>query len=42
MVPHVPCLCALLHPAPLLLFFTQLHCSSNSKARGVTSRTRCS
>jgi hypothetical protein len=42
MVPQVPCLCALLHPATLLLFFTKLHCSSNSKARGVTSRTRWS
>src|SRR5687767_4438906 len=42
MVPQVASLGALLPPATLLLFFTQLHGSSNSQARGVTSRTRLS
>src|SRR5262249_39414638 len=34
MIPHVSSLGALSRPTPPLLFFTKLHCSSNSKARG--------
>jgi hypothetical protein len=40
LVPQVPSLGVLLHRAALLLFFTTLHCSSNSTARGGTVRPR--
>src|SRR5262245_12042446 len=42
MVPQVSSLSALGCLTTLRLFFTTLHCSSHSKARGVTSRTRWS
>src|SRR5689334_8372215 len=38
-VPHIPCHLCFIVLAALLLFFTKLHCSSNSSALGVSPWT---